>query len=233
MAYGIQIFNSAGRKVIDSTELTPNLQFTNGAASAYSAMAYPPSGYVVGDLIIARPVNNPVYETGGYVPIAAGTASRFYGSQTSANSQNFQNTAGIHTALLKKQSVGISGPAPGEYGFDVYSSDGSTILFSATRATGATVLAVGTASLGQSITYTPPSSLTFNKIYAVVNGSSHSKFPGVSGQFSQPSFFIECGYHFYPALSTPKIVVQHKLTYNGSNLTGPGTFTYMLIYDPN
>jgi hypothetical protein len=236
MAYGMQIFNADGRKQLDTNESYPNTQLKNVTTSAYSAMAYPPSGYVAGDLILARPVNSPVYTSGGYVPIAMGTLNRFYGSQTSTSSQNFQNTAGIVTALLKNQSVGIGAPSTGEYGLDIYDTNGSTLLFSATRMTGVRLLAAGTVAMGSSVTYTPPSSLDFNKIYAVVNGSLMNYIPPVGFPVNSQSWTFTNGYHFFNAASTPYIVVEHKFIQGGSggsSATGTGTFTYMLVYDPN
>ena len=234
MAYGMQIFNADGRKQLDTNESYPNTQLKNVTTSAYSAMAFPPSGYVAGDLILARPVNSPVYTSGGYVPIAMGTLNRFYGSQTSTSSQNFQNTAGIVTALLKNQSVGIGSPSSGEYGLDIYDTNGSTLLFSATRMTGVRLLAVGTVTIGSSVTYTPPSSLDFNKIYAVVNGSLMNYIPPIGFPVNSAAQTFKLGYHFFSSASTPYIVVEHKYLFgNGGSATGTGTFTYMLVYDPN
>jgi hypothetical protein len=203
MAYGMQIFNADGRKQLDTNESYPNTQLKNVTTSAYSAMAYPPSGYVAGDLILARPVNSPVYTSGGYVPIAMGTLSRFYGSQTSTSSQNFQNTAGIVTALLKNQSVGIGSPASGEYGVDIYDTNGSTLLFYATRMTGVRLLAAGTVAMGSSVTYTPPSSLDFNKIYGVTNGTIMTNIPAIPFPVNSQQQEYRLGYHFLSAASTP------------------------------
>ena len=234
MAYGMQIFNADGRKQLDTNESYPNTQLKNVTTSAYSAMAYPPSGYVAGDLILARPVNSPVYTSGGYVPIAMGTLSRFYGSQTSTSSQNFQNTAGIVTALLKNQSVGIGSPQSGEYGLDIYDTNGSTLLFSATRMTGVRLLAVGTVTIGSSVTYTPPSSLDFNKIYAVVNGSLMNYIPPIGFPVNSAAQTFTLGYHFFSAASTPYIVVEHKYIFGGgASATGTGAFTYTIVYDSN
>ena len=235
MSYGMQIFNVDGRRQLDTNEPFPNTQIKSVTTSAYSAMNYPPSGYVAGDLILARPVNNPVYTSGGYVPIALGTISRFYGSQTSASSSNFQNTAGIVTALLKKQSI-IGAPASGEYGLDVYDSNGSTLLFSATRSTGSRLLAVGTVAIGSTVTYTPPSSLDFNKIYGVTNGTIMSHIPAIPFPVNSQQQTFRLGYHFFSAASTPYIVVEHKYIFGpggGTSATGTGTFTYMIVYDPN
>jgi hypothetical protein len=163
-----------------------------------------------------------------------GTLSRFYGSQTSTSSQNFQNTAGIVTALLKNQSVGIGSPSSGEYGLDIYDTNGSTLLFSATRMTGVRLLAVGTVTIGSSVTYTPPSSLDFNKIYAVVNGSLMNYIPPIGFPVNSAAQTFKLGYHFFSSASTPYIVVEHKYLFgNGGSATGTGTFTYMLVYDPN
>ena len=233
MSYGMQIFNVDGREQLNTNESYPNTQLKSVTTSAYSAMSYPPSGYVAGDLILARPVNSPVYTSGGYVPIAMGTLNRFYGSQTSASSGNFQNTAGIVTALLKKQSI-IGAPASGEYGLDVYDSNGSTLLFSATRSTGSRLLAVGTVAIGSTVTYTPPSSLDFNKIYGVTNGSIMSYIPAIPFPVNQAEQIFTLGYHFFSAASTPYIVVEHKYIFGGgASATGTGTFTYMIVYDPN
>jgi len=232
MAYGMQIFNADGRKQLDTNESYPNTQLKNVTTSAYSAMAYPPSGYVAGDLILARPVNSPVYTSGGYVPIAMGTLNRFYGSQTSTSSSNFQNTAGIVTALLKNQSVGVGSPSSGEYGLDVYDTNGSTLLFSATRMTGVRLLAVGTVTIGSSVTYTPPASLDFNKIYAVVNGSLMNYIPPIGFPVNSAAQTFTLGYHFFSSASTPYVVVEHKYISGGGSATGTGTFTYQLVYDP-
>jgi len=233
MSYGMQVFNSDGRKVFDTDEGYANTQIASVATSAYTSMTYPPAGYTVGDLILARPVISPVYETGGYIPIAEGNfyggSDRFYGASNS-HSSGFQNTTGIVQGLGKKHTT-LATASSGDYGLEVMDSSGA-ILFS-NRATGLKLLATGSISLGTEATYTPPASLNFNKIYAVVNGTKHNYAPGVP-LFNIPSFQMTVGYWFYPALSTPKIVIQNKFLRNGTNwLFGPGVFTYMLMYDPN
>ena len=234
MSYGMRVLNADGRTLIDTDEVAPNTYLANVATSAYSAMSYPPSGYAAGDLILGRPVNSPVYTSGGYVPIAMGTLNRFYGSQTSASSTNFQNTTGIVTALLKTQSGNISGPSSGELGMDIYAANGSTILFSATRSTSVRLLTTGTVQLGSAVTYTPPSSLDFNKIYVVTNGSIISNIPAIGFPVNSAAQTFTLGYHFFSAASTPYIVVEHKYIFGGgASATGTGAFTYTIVYDSN
>lgn len=238
MAHGLQVWNSDGRKMIDSTELAPNTYLANLTTSAYSAMSYPPSGFTAGDLVLARPVSNPTLLGGTRVPIGIGrtisNTQQFFGSQAIQNAGHTEwpNTSGIKTGLIKTQSGNISGPAAGEYGLDVYAADNSTIMFSATRSTAVTILAQGSLTGGQSFTYTPSASLDFNKVYGVVNGTTIFNVPQA---FLFPSWEFNVMYSFYTTASIPYIVVQNKVTSNNQNVSGwlGGMFAYMLVYDPN
>ena len=135
------------------------------------------------------------------------------------------------TALLKTQSGNISAPASGEYGLDVYSTNGSTILFSATRSTSVRVLAQGVLSANSEIDYTPPSSLTFTKIYAVVDSSVIYAIP--SGAF-WPDWASLMFYSFHHGASTPFIRISNRIQSGGQYITNySAQFPYMLVYDTN
>lgn len=245
MSYGMQVLNSDGRTVFHTDEEYASTQISNITTSAYTAMTYPPSNYAAGDLILARPVANAngaretrthsTFGTPGYVPIAIGPANKFYGADMSNsytwNQYGFDNTTGIVHALVKKHTS-VGAPSSGEYGLDVLDSSGA-ILFS-NRASGLRILASGTLTLGTEATYTPPASLNFSKIYGVMNGTYVINHPGIAFT-GLPSHFIQVAYHFYPDLSTPKILIRHKMFQAGNTTsqTGTGTFTYMLMYDPN
>ena len=196
-------------------------------------MTFPVSNTATGDLTLARPANSP---TGTLTPIALARTSvsanptNFWGSSSNA-SYFYQNTAGIVTALLKTQSGNIAGPSSGEYGLDIYSTNGSTILFSATRTTSVRVLAQGTLSPNSEINYTPPSNLTFTKIYAVVDSAVIFAFP--SGPF-WADWSSTMYYTFYHGASTPYIKMSNRIQSGGQYVTGyTGEFPYMLVYDTN
>lgn len=241
MSYGLQVFNEDGRKQVDSEEVAPNTYITGKTASAYSAMEYPPSAYVAGDLILARTANTPTTIGTGvnaYVPISRGrdvaAGSSFYGSkriQDAGFTYEWANTAGINTALLRTQAGNIPGPSLGELGLDVYKADGTTILFSATRSTSVKVLAQGTLSQNQEFTYECPAGLSFNKIYVVVNSTYSVVYPA---SFVFPSWSIQLVYNFYPNASPQKIVARNSVTADGSPVAGNGTeFSYLIVYDTN
>ena len=238
MSYGMQILNADGRVQIDTDEIAPNTYISNKTTSAYSAMSYPPSGFATGDLVLARPADNPVLFGNQYVPICIGqplsSGSYFYGAkqyQDDGYTYLWPNTSGINTALLKTQAGNISAPSSGEYGLDVYSNNGSTILFSATRSTSVKVLAQGVLGNGQSYDYTPPSNLNFNKIYAVMNSSILYVQPAVS---FFPSWVIQMNYNFYPTASSPYIKVINETRGNGTVVTGVAAlFPYLIVYDTN
>ncbi len=237
MSYGMQITNADGRVQIDTDEIAPNTYISNTVASAYSAMEYPPSGFATGDLVLARPANSPSAFVGTSIPICKGQTinnqEHFYGSkyaQDSGYTYLFANTSGINTALLKTQAGNIAGPSAGELGLDVYSTDGSTILFSATRSTSVRVLAQGVLANGQEFNYTPSSSLNYNKIYVVVNSSILYVQPANS---FFPSWVVAMLYYFYPNATSPYIRVSNKTTSNGSLVSTTALFPYLIVYDTN
>jgi len=234
MAYGLQVLNADGRVQMDSTEIAPNTYISNIATTAYSAMTYPPSGFATGDLVLARAANSPLSGI-TYIGISQPINGQelFMGSkfaQDAGYTYLYKNTAGIVTALLKTQAGNISAPSSGEMGLDVYSTNGSTILFSATRSTSVKVLAQGTLTHGQTFTYTPPSSLAYTKIYAVVNSTM---FAAVPAAFVLPSWSIGLGYLFHASASSPYITVSNKTFVNGQEVSSTGMLPYMLVYDTN
>ena len=235
MSYGLQVWNQDGRKQIDTDEIAPNTYLTAPVTTAYSAMSYPPSGFVAGDLVCARPVT---YNQGSFVPISVGrtigNVQQFFGSQAIQNAGftfEYSLPSGIVTALVKTQS-GISAPASGEYGMDIYAPNGTTILFSATRSTSVTILAQGVLSGGQTYTYTPHASLDYDKVYAVVNSTLSLSIPQA---FLFPSWSYAVQYRFFTTASTPYITVQNTVLQNNQIASGwlGGSFAYMLVYDPN
>jgi hypothetical protein len=238
MAFGTQIFNSSGRIQVDSTDPVPNTYALNNASSSYNNMAYPPTGYQAGDLVLARPnSSSPVVGTynGGWVPMARGRTTysgseRFYGSSYHP-SYLYQNTGGITTILSRKQT-NLGAPVNGEMGFDVYDSGGTNVIFSATRGKFLNVLSTGTVTGGSFAIYTPPSSLTWSKIYAVMNHTTHFYSPGAS---VIPSYGVFGGYSFYPNHSSPYIRMSFSTNLGGTLITGltGGAFSFMLVYDPN
>jgi hypothetical protein len=248
MSYGLEIKNIDGRKIIDTEEVANNTFIVAKQFSAYSNMKFPPDAVGgisfnenAGDLILARPANKATgmytlgSSSGGYVQIG----KNFYGSgqQYFAGAQNEtkgnqasvygSNIDGINVGLLKIQKGNISAPSSNEYGLDVMNADNS-IRYSATRSTSVDILQQGQLSLGQTVTYTPPSTLTWDKIYAVVNDTQ--VFYAFSGGGSGFSSFR---YKFYPLASTPYITIQNTIELNGTTAAKGSTFGYILIYDPN
>ena len=241
MSYGLQVFNADGRKQIDSDEVAPNTYITSITNSAYSAMEYPPSAFVAGDLILARPVDSPTTVGTGvnaYVPISRGrvvaAGESFYGSkiiQDAGYTYEWANLSGIVTALVRTQAGNIPGPSPGEQGLDVYKTDGTTILFSATRSTSVKVLAQGVLNQNETFTYECPPELSFNRIYVVVNSTTSVVYPA---SFVFPAWTIQTLYNFYPNASPKKIVAQNAVLQDGQPVPGSGAeFSYMIVYDPN
>jgi len=234
MAYGLQVLNEDGRVQLDSTEIAPNTFLSNVTTTAYNAMTYPPSNFATGDLVLARPANTPL-SGATYIGIGQPINNQevFYGSkyaQDAGFTYLYANTAGIVTALVKTQAGNISAPSSGEMGLDVYSTNGTTILFSATRSTSVRVLAQGTLTSGQTFNYTPPSSLAFNKIYAVVNSTMFAAIPAV---FVFPSWSLALGYTFYPNLSNPYIAVTNKTFMDGQEVSSTAMLPYIILYDTN
>lgn len=233
MSYGLIISNADGREQINSTETAPNTFISNVTTSSYNSMTFPVSNTSAGDLTLARPANSPI---GTSTPIALARTSlssnptHFWGSSSNAL-YFYQNTAGIVTALLKTQAGNISAPSSGEHGMDVYSTNGSTILFSATRSTSVRVLAQGVLAANSEIDYTPPSSLTFTKIYAVVDSTVLFAFPAV---FVFPDWTSNMSYSFHHGASTPFIRMNNRIQSQGQYITNySAQFPYMLVYDTN
>jgi hypothetical protein len=230
VAYGLQVYNADGRVQVDTTEIAPNAYITNIAAHASSGMQFPPANTVAGDLVVARPTNTP---QSGTTIISKGQpqggVDYFWGA-SQYPSYFPPNTAGIITGVMRTQA-GIAAPASGEYGMDVYSTNGSTVLFSATRSTSVRVLAQGVLGPNSSYTYTPPASLDFQRIYAVVNSSMVFAQPQV---YLFPSWAINLCYIFSPYAQTKTIEVVNKVYGSGYPVSNySGQFPYMLIYDNN
>ena len=230
MAYGLQVYNADGRVQVDTTEIAPNAYITNIAAHASSGMQFPPANTVAGDLIVARPANTP---QSGTTVISKGQpynyVDYFWGA-SQYPSYFPPNTAGIITGVMRTQA-GIAAPASGEYGMDVYSTNGSTVLFSATRSTSVRVLAQGLLGPNSSYTYTPSASLDFQRIYAVVNSSMVFSQPQ---SFVFPSWVINLCYIFSPYAQTKTIEVVNKVYSSGYPVSNySGQLPYMLIYDNN
>jgi len=233
MSYGMKIYNADGRIQINTDEVAPNTYISNVTTSSYNSMTFPVSNTSAGDLTLARPANNP---TGTATPIAlartnlATNPTHFWGSKSNAL-YFYQNTAGIVTALLKTQSGNISGPSAGEYGMDVYETNGTTLLFSATRTTSVRVLAQGVLSANSEIDYTPPSYLDFNKIYAAVDSTCLFAFPAVH---VFPDWTSNMSYSFHHGASTPFIRMNNRIQSQGQYVTNySAQFPYMLVYDTN
>lgn len=247
MSYGIQILNADGRVQVDDRGYAPNTYLKSISAQAYTAMSYPPANYVTGDLVIARPASNsPTHPTapqtattgsatGDYIPMARHRNNGdFYGSDNTPSTE-YQNTAGIVTGLVRSQYGNIAAPAAIEYGLDIYSDNSTTdVIFSATRSTSVSVLAQGVLTQGSSITYTPPSTLSWDKIYAVMNGTEQFWNYGQAAVLL-PSFGHFQGYEFYPNASTPYIKMIAETTLFGQQIGGMvgGEFSWMIIHDPN
>jgi len=233
MSYGMKIYNADGRIQINTDEVAPNTFISNVTTSSYNSMTYPVANTSAGDLTLARPANSPI-GTATTIALARTNVStnptHFWGSSSNA-SYFYQNTAGIVTALLKTQAGNISGPSAGEYGMDVYKTNGTTLLFSATRTTSVRVLAQGTLSANSDFTYTPPSYLDFNKIYAAVDSSVIFAFPQVS---VFPDWVSFMSYSFAHGASTPYIKISNRIQSQGQYVTGySASFPYLLVYDTN
>lgn len=242
MSYGLQVWNQDGRKQIDTDEIAPNTYLTDPVDTAYAAMSYPPSGFVAGDLVVARPVlSNPTLISNSFVPISIGrlqsgnvNTESFFGSkeiQDAGKTFEWANYSGIKTALIKTQSGNIAGPSAGEFGMDVYAPDGTT-LFSATRSTSVTILETGVLRGGQTATYTPPAHLSYNRIYAVVTSTLTLSIPRA---FVFPAWDYAVQYRFYTTATIPYIVMQNTVLQDRQIASGwlGGSFAYMLVYDPN
>lgn len=230
MAYGLQVFNADGRIQVSTTEIAPNAYITNIAAHSSSGMQYPPANTAAGDLVVARPSNTP---QSGTTIISIGqpvnNVDYFWGA-SQYPSYYTPNNAGIITGVMRTQA-GLAAPSSGEYGMDVYSTNGSTVLFSATRSTSVRVLAQGVLGPDSTYTYTPSSGLDFQRIYAVVNSSMIISLPQ---NFVFPSWNVSMGYVFSPYAQTKTIQVLNRVNSGGSYLTNySGQFPYMIIYDNN
>jgi len=236
MGYGIQCLNADGRVQVDSSELTPNTYLKSISAQAYTAMTYPPTGYVSGDLVIARPANNSPLQgstDGGAQFMSRERSTGKFRGHSGTASYLYNNTAGIVSGLVRSQYGNIAAPAAVEYGLDVYhESDQSNVIFSATRSTSVTVLAQGVLTQGSSTTYTPPTTLSWDKIYAVMNGT---EFFYSAGGSVIPSFAASQGYSFYPNATSPYIRMSAGTSLNGQSISAMvgGAFGWMIIHDPN
>jgi|TARA_R110002153_G_C13293015_1_gene495020 hypothetical protein len=239
MAYGLQIFNANGRTMIDSTDTAPNTQLLSVTATAANAQSYPPSGFTTGDLVLARPTSTSTTQFVGRYNAwpATNSANEVFANSANMYSYNTYYSSGITTALVRTQATVTATPSSGEYGMDIYAANGS-VIFSATRSAGVKILSAGTIPASSILTYTIPSGLSYNRIFAVCNSTYLRVIPSFSYPFagSSPRYEMRQMYEFIPGSSQIKMHNTYRIGYSylgAGQANYNATFPYMIVYNPN
>ena len=211
MSYGIQLFNRAGLKTVDtSVDYSVELGGTPTSTSSDGALLPAPAA---GEIILARPQDN---ESG----VIAST--RVYDSNTNTSTYNlfgqqtFEYNWGTArgSKILKLDRVSdFYSPAATGYGLEVYDSAGTSLLFSSDIANLATLEVVVEMPFPSVFQYTNPSGLDFNDLYVEIFSLSviNQFFPGTP--FAASSHVIGGAYaHFNDTTET--ITLAHSGTQN-------------------
>lgn len=155
MAYGIEVFNGAGRTIFSTEELNPNYYSSAGPVSVNGYSVNP--SYTIGSntILLARPHSN---ASGAifYKPLTGAFGGSYY------DEQYFGAANGVKYVKFDPQS-GISQGTTG-YALEVFNTSGG-LLFTSNTTYSFNILSVGSAVGVMDITFTCPAGVNFNNVY--------------------------------------------------------------------
>ena len=205
MSYGIQLFNRAGLKTVDTAEgYAVEIAGTPTSTSADGATLPNP---VAGEIILARPQDG---ESGVI------TSTRIYDANTNTSTYNifgqqtYEYTWGTArgSKILKLDRISDSlSPAGSGYGVEVYNSAGTSLLFSSNTPNIATLEVFVELPFPSVFEYQNPSGLDFNDVYVEIFSmyTINQNVPG--SPFSASSHIIAGSYaHFNDTTETITLV---------------------------
>ena len=168
MAFGIEVKNSSGRTVFNTSQEYPNYYSPDAITNANGYNVDPGFSLGSGNILLARPQNG---QSGAIFltdkKAANTTADRFGGYDT--YEQNFLAANGVRYFYIKPQDFSGTGAiSSGGYGIEVYKSNGTDLLFSSNIGANVEIISFGSLSGNTSVTYTN-TAYTFNDLYVSVN----------------------------------------------------------------
>lgn len=171
MPYGFQVLNDEGRVIIDSNVGTANDYTTATETLAYTDAAFGavPTGYQLGDNILARPMDS---TTVRYNWVSLNWSGKFYGAAPTIGSTITELEApvdGLVIALMRSQE-GLAPSAGLGYGLEVFDSTGTNLIFTNDIPNMAEIMAMGQLTPNASpITYTIPDGYDPKRFFAVLD----------------------------------------------------------------
>jgi hypothetical protein len=165
MAYGIQVFNSAGRTVFNTDEQYPNFYVSSNVNS--TAYNYDPGSVATDQILCARPNNG----ESGTIALRR-SDNRFIGGTTSTQLQevNFSAAEGVRVIKLDRDDD-LTAAGSG-YGVEVYKSNGTDLLFTSNVSYKIDVLTFGQLGSTADITYDVPSGVPFDEVFVSLGSAN-------------------------------------------------------------
>lgn len=222
MSYGIELFNRAGLKTVD-TSVNYAVEIAGTPTSTSSDGAALPAP-VAGEIILARPQNGEsgvIASTRVYDSSTGTSTYNIFGQQTSE--YTWGTARGSKIVKLDRVSD-FNSPATTGYGLEVYNSSGNSLIFSSNVSNIATLEVIVEMPFPSVFEYTNPSGLEFNDLYVEVFSlyTINQYFPG--SPFSASSTVIGGAYaHFNDATET--ITLAHSGSNNVTTWDNYGSAT--------
>lgn len=174
MAYGIEIKNSSGKVLINTTWPNPQVVESTTYSTASEGSTYPSTGINTSDIVVARPVVTT--ETEAWVGYAGrsifNTLSQVWGNANGGSNNKYASNYAYYR-LREGQSTSTSG-----YGIIVYEADGTTPIFNSNGVSiHFEIAAVFRRNLSSTMSwFNIPSGDDINDYFCVINGKKQVYF---------------------------------------------------------
>lgn len=220
MAYGMQVSNSSGRTIFDTTQLNSNYYFQGNPTSTNGYGVNPSFSYNSTRILFARPQDN---ENGAiFFSGSINDSNYFLGGRTTYE-QTFGAADGVKYIYAYQQEGNVTAAGSG-YGIEVYDSNGTDILYSSNIGSNFEILHVGTLANNTNYTWSKPAGYDFNEIYVTAGSFSlkYSFFPG-SGPF--PAIHDVYGNWAYFDDTNERVLVKQGYITSAFQVSASGTAT--------
>lgn len=220
MAYGMQVSNSSGRTIFDTTQLNSNYYFQGNPTSTNGYGVNPSFSYNSTRILFARPQDN---ENGAiFFSGSINDSNYFLGGRTTYE-QNFGAADGVKYIYAYQQEGNVTAAGSG-YGIEIYDSNGTDILYSSNIGSNFEILHVGTLANNTNYTWSKPAGYDFNEIYVTAGSFSlkYSFFPA-SGPF--PAIHDVYGNWAYFDDTNEQVLVKQGYITSAFQVSASGTAT--------
>lgn len=166
MAYGIEIKNSSGKVLINTTWPNPQVVESSTYNTVSEGSTYPSTGISTADVVVARPIATSGEQWVGYAGRSIfNTISQVWGNQYGGTNNKYASSFAYYR-LREGQSTSTSG-----YGIIVYEADGTTPIFNSNGlAIHYEIAAVFRKGSGDMAWFNIPSGDSINDYFCVING---------------------------------------------------------------